>query len=381
MKTLSPVLSQLINSVEQSGIAARPEQTGAHAFALNASEKAAQLMQRLADHKTHQAHANPQATMEDDAAMQAMLAMLLAQPATLSAPGQMQQADNPIVLHLTQHIQPAAQQNEALKQVLTGKTDRHPVTMGSASPALSAALQQALGQTDAPDEASLTPEQQSQLAVLRAREPKLLVQAAGPHTTLRPKSQPVTSPAVTAPHRLQAKAKLAERRMPAPVATAFDPVMATGPSKATGLTLETTAPVQVPMQPEEWAEKLTRLLKDRIHFQIDQQQQVSTIRLDPPSLGKLDIAIQLDAGKLTVHISASQPDVCRSLQQLSEQLRQQLTGQHFSQVAVNVSTGGGNERHQQQQHHQQQDDEILTARTLPTAQRVEQQRDPLLIKV
>lgn len=109
-------------------------------------------------------------------------------------------------------------------------------------------------------------------------------------------------------------------------------------------------------------EKLTALLKDRIQFQLGQQQQVSTIRLDPPSLGKLEIAVQLDAGKLMVHIGANQSDVCRSLQQFSENLRQHLTAQNFMEVNVQVSSEGQSQQQQQQSDHQQ--DEVTSALTL-----------------
>ncbi len=80
---------------------------------------------------------------------------------------------------------------------------------------------------------------------------------------------------------------------------------------------------------DELGEKLTTLLKDQIHFQLNKQQQISTIRLDPPSLGKLEIAVQLDNGKLMVHIGANQSEVCRALQQFSDDLRQHLTAQNF----------------------------------------------------
>lgn len=103
--------------------------------------------------------------------------------------------------------------------------------------------------------------------------------------------------------------------------------------------VSTQASSPVTMSTEELGEKLTALLKDRIQFQIGQQQQVSTIRLDP-SLGKLEIAVQLDAGKLMVHIGANQSDVCRSLQQFSENLRQHLTAQNFMEVNVQVSSEG-----------------------------------------
>ncbi|WHW82159.1 hypothetical protein PXV97_19235 [Citrobacter freundii] len=45
--------------------------------------------------------------------------------------------------------------------------------------------------------------------------------------------------------------------------------------------VSTQASSPVTMSTEELGEKLTALLKDRIQFQIGQQQQVSTIRLDP----------------------------------------------------------------------------------------------------
>jgi len=98
--------------------------------------------------------------------------------------------------------------------------------------------------------------------------------------------------------------------------------------------------VSVDTRAAQWGEALVHMLKENIHFQLSQQQQISTIRLDPPSLGKLEIAIQLDAGKLTVHIGASHADVCRTLQQCGESLRIQLTQQNFVQVEVQVSPDG-----------------------------------------
>lgn len=129
---------------------------------------------------------------------------------------------------------------------------------------------------------------------------------------------------------------------------------------------------------EELGEKLTALLKDRIQFQLGQQQQVSTIRLDPPSLGKLEIAVQLDAGKLMVHIGANQSDVCRSLQQFSENLRQHLTAQNFMEVNVQVSSEGQSQQQQQQSGHQQ--DEVTSALTLDDEPQF-QQNESVLIKV
>jgi flagellar hook-length control protein FliK len=131
------------------------------------------------------------------------------------------------------------------------------------------------------------------------------------------------------------------------------------------------------MSTEELGEKLTALLKDRIQFQIGQQQQVSTIRLDPPSLGKLEIAVQLDAGKLMVHIGANQSDVCRSLQQFSENLRQHLTAQNFMEVNVQVSSEGQSQQKQQSGHQQ---DEVTSALVLNDEPQF-QRNESVLIKV
>ncbi|MCS2158099.1 flagellar hook-length control protein FliK [Scandinavium sp. H11S7] len=105
---------------------------------------------------------------------------------------------------------------------------------------------------------------------------------------------------------------------------------------------------------DELGEKLNDLLKDRIQFQLQNQQQVSTIRLDPPSMGKLEIVVHLDANQnLNVHIGASQADVMKTLQQFSDHLRQHLVQQNFMQVNVQVSSDGQS----QQQHHQQRQEE------------------------
>ncbi|QKN82891.1 flagellar hook-length control protein FliK [Scandinavium goeteborgense] len=124
-------------------------------------------------------------------------------------------------------------------------------------------------------------------------------------------------------------------------------------SRATSETDSTMPVMTVPVastSADELGEKLNDLLKDRIQFQLQNQQQVSTIRLDPPSMGKLEIVVHLDANQnLNVHIGASQADVMKTLQQFSDHLRQHLVQQNFMQVNVQVSSDG-----QSQQQHQQQ---------------------------
>ncbi|EPD1134677.1 flagellar hook-length control protein FliK, partial [Escherichia coli] len=128
---------------------------------------------------------------------------------------------------------------------------------------------------------------------------------------------------------------------------------------------------------DELGEKLTTLLKDQIHFQLNKQQQISTIRLDPPSLGKLEIAVQLDNGKLMVHIGANQSEVCRALQQFSDDLRQHLTAKNFMEVNVQVSSEGQSQQQQQSGHQQE---EVSAALQLDDAPQF-QQNESVLIKV
>lgn len=140
--------------------------------------------------------------------------------------------------------------------------------------------------------------------------------------------------------------------------------------------------VSVDTRAAQWGDALVRMLKENIHFQLGQQQQISTIRLDPPSLGKLEIAIHLDAGKLTVHIGASQADVCRTLQQCGDALRIQLTQQNFVQVEVQVSPDGQSHSHSRRQRdNRQTSSQIVSAVELDAEEVGLKSRDSVLIKV
>jgi len=85
---------------------------------------------------------------------------------------------------------------------------------------------------------------------------------------------------------------------------------------------------------------LLHTLRDQVQVQIAQKIQNATIRLDPPELGSLEIYISHEAGRLSVHISASQADVARLIQHTSDRLRQELAGSNFTQVNVQTSAEG-----------------------------------------
>ena len=74
----------------------------------------------------------------------------------------------------------------------------------------------------------------------------------------------------------------------------------------------------------------------------------AVIRLDPPTLGRIEIVIRHEAGNLQVHLSASNGDVLRQLHMVTEGLRQDLVHRQYGEVAVTVSDlareGGGQRR-------------------------------------
>ncbi|HEN3672179.1 TPA: flagellar hook-length control protein FliK [Yersinia enterocolitica] len=99
---------------------------------------------------------------------------------------------------------------------------------------------------------------------------------------------------------------------------------------------------------KEWSQQLHTVLGDRLQMQVENKVQHATIRLDPPEMGKIDISVHMEGGKLQVQINANQADVYRALQQTSAELRQTLMGQNSSAVEVQISA------HSQQQQRQQQ---------------------------
>jgi flagellar hook-length control protein FliK len=81
-----------------------------------------------------------------------------------------------------------------------------------------------------------------------------------------------------------------------------------------------------------------------------------------------------------VHIGATQSDVCRSLQQFSENLRQHLTAQNFMEVNVQVSSEGQSQQQQKQQQSGYQQDEVTSALVLNDEPQF-QRNESVLIKV
>lgn len=120
--------------------------------------------------------------------------------------------------------------------------------------------------------------------------------------------------------------------------------------------------LRLPEGAQEKAAVLREALGERLQMQIDERSQKATIRLDPPNLGKLDISLHYEGGKLQVQIQAAQPEVYRALQQVSQELRGTLIEQNQVAVNLQISQQQGEQRHAPRQQHTQ--DAVLSNSTL-----------------
>ncbi|WP_174635225.1 flagellar hook-length control protein FliK [Yersinia thracica] len=138
--------------------------------------------------------------------------------------------------------------------------------------------------------------------------------------------------------------------------------------------------------PKAWSQQLHNVLGERLQLQVENKVQHATIRLDPPDMGKIDISVHMEGGKLQVHINASQGDVYRALQQSCAELRQTLTGQNSAAVEVQISANSPQQQQQQQQRQQQNQNQqahadILAARHIEAQENMSADDGTLLITV
>jgi flagellar hook-length control protein FliK len=89
--------------------------------------------------------------------------------------------------------------------------------------------------------------------------------------------------------------------------------------------------------PTAWRQSLQEALGERLNVQVGKNMEQAVIRLEPPQLGRIDIAIRHSAGTLEVNISATNGEVLRQLQTVSDNLRSDLSQRQFTEVAVTVA--------------------------------------------
>jgi flagellar hook-length control protein FliK len=89
--------------------------------------------------------------------------------------------------------------------------------------------------------------------------------------------------------------------------------------------------------PTAWRQSLQETLGDRLNVHVANNVQQATISIEPPQLGRIDIAIRHSAGTLEVNITATNGDVLRQLQTVSDNLRNDLSQRQYTEVAVTVT--------------------------------------------
>ena len=82
-------------------------------------------------------------------------------------------------------------------------------------------------------------------------------------------------------------------------------------------------------------------LGDRIMVMINRDLQQAQIRMDPPELGHLKIALAVDGDQVSVQFTASQPGLRELIIQQTDRLRQHLESQQLNLASVDVSTDQG----------------------------------------
>ncbi len=122
------------------------------------------------------------------------------------------------------------------------------------------------------------------------------------------------------------------------------PVTERGAANTTGLaapapggTQRTADTVTLAGPPTAWRQTLQEALGERLQLQAGKNAEQAVIRLEPPMLGRVEIAIRHSAGSLEVHISATNGEVLRQLQSVSEGLRNDLAQRQFTDVSVSIA--------------------------------------------
>lgn len=147
---------------------------------------------------------------------------------------------------------------------------------------------------------------------------------------------------------------VAERTVTASTASATPQVAVAAPTGAQ----PGADTVKLAGPPTAWRQSLQEALGDRLQVQVGKNVEQAVIRLEPPQLGRIDIAIRHSNGTLEVNITASNGEVLRQLQTVSDNLRNDLAQRQYTDVAVSVTAapknGGASPSGESQQHMQQQ---------------------------
>ncbi|MDR7121110.1 flagellar hook-length control protein FliK [Rheinheimera soli] len=110
----------------------------------------------------------------------------------------------------------------------------------------------------------------------------------------------------------------------------------------------------MPAQSQHWGQRLVQMLADKVDLQLGLNVNKALIRLDPPSLGSIELSVQLDGDRLTVQMHSSNAQLREAMGQGLEQLRASLQQKLGSDVQIELRMGTESSSQQQQQQAQPQ---------------------------
>ncbi|WP_047045916.1 flagellar hook-length control protein FliK [Vibrio mexicanus] len=96
------------------------------------------------------------------------------------------------------------------------------------------------------------------------------------------------------------------------------------------------APVKVDENKQAWGQQMLAVLKDRVQMQMNQDISQARIRLDPPNLGSLELAVKVENNKVHVQLFASDPTLREAITQQAERLRLDLESKQLAGTSVDV---------------------------------------------
>lgn len=110
----------------------------------------------------------------------------------------------------------------------------------------------------------------------------------------------------------------------------------------------------LPAQSQHWGQRLVQMLSDKVDLQLGLNVNKAMIRLDPPSLGSIELSVQLDGDRLTVQMHSSNAQLRDAMGQGLEQLRASLQQKLGADVQIELRMGSDSSPQQQQQKASQQ---------------------------
>ncbi|MBI5781095.1 MAG: flagellar hook-length control protein FliK [Rhodocyclales bacterium] len=126
-----------------------------------------------------------------------------------------------------------------------------------------------------------------------------------------------------------------------------------------------------PADAERWASETTQ----RLVWVAGRGETKAELQLTPPSLGKLEVSLQLNNDQLTAHFVAASQAARDALERALPQLREQLAQSGLSLGQTSVSTGGSDSNPQSQK-------DPASGRSVPgTTSRVSTAPDSLSLKI